>query len=65
VACGGSYIQPNIPDMTVTHLLFDNGLRAHIHVSCLHPFKEHRLVIIGSRKKARHNLAAYQNITDI
>lgn len=52
VACGGSYIQPNIPDMTVTHLLFDNGIRAHIHVSWLHPFKEQRLVVIGSRKMA-------------
>src|SRR5207253_6328474 len=49
-ACGGSYIQPNIPDVTVTHLLFDNGTRAHIHVSWLHPFKEQRLVVIGSRK---------------
>ncbi|MDQ3817290.1 MAG: Gfo/Idh/MocA family oxidoreductase [Acidobacteriota bacterium] len=52
VACGGSYIQPNIPDMTVTHLLFDNGIRAHIHVSWLHPFKEQRLLVIGSRKMA-------------
>lgn len=51
-ASGGSYIQANIPDVTVTHLLFDNGTRAHIHVSWLHPFKEHRLVVIGSRKMA-------------
>lgn len=50
LACGGSYIQPNIPDVTVTQLLFDNGVRAHIHVSWLHPFKEQRLVVIGSRK---------------
>jgi len=52
VACGGSYIQPNIADATVTHLLFDNGVRAHIHVSWLHPFKEQRLVAIGSKKMA-------------
>lgn len=51
-ACGGSYIRPNIADATVTHLLFDNGVRAHIHVSWLHPFKEQRLVVIGSRKMA-------------
>ncbi len=50
VACGGSYVQPNIADVTVTNLLFDNGVRAHIHVSWLHPFKEQRLVVIGSRK---------------
>ena len=52
VACGGSYVQPNIADVTVTSLLFDNGVRAHIHVSWLHPFKEQRLVVIGSRKMA-------------
>jgi predicted dehydrogenase len=52
IACGGSYVQPNIADVTVTHLLFDNGVRAHIYVSWLHPFKEQRLVVIGSRKMA-------------
>jgi len=52
VACGGAYVQPNIADVTVTNLLFDNGVRAHIHVSWLHPFKEQRLVVIGSRKMA-------------
>ncbi len=52
VACGGSYIQPNIADVTVTNLLFDNGVRAHIYVSWLHPFKEQRLVVIGSKKMA-------------
>ena len=51
-AYGGSYIQPNIADVTVTHLLFDNGVRAHIYVSWLHPFKEQRLVIIGSKRMA-------------
>jgi predicted dehydrogenase len=51
-ACGGSYVQPNIADVTVTNLLFDNGVRAHIFVSWLHPFKEQRLVVIGARKMA-------------
>ena len=51
-ASGGAYVQPNIADVTVTHLLFDNGVRAHIHVSWLHPFKEQRLVVVGSRKMA-------------
>ncbi|MBM4044820.1 MAG: Gfo/Idh/MocA family oxidoreductase [Planctomycetes bacterium] len=51
-ACGGAYLQGNIPDVTVTNLLFDNGVRAHIFVSWLHPFKEQRLVVIGSRKMA-------------
>ena len=52
VACGGSYLQPNIADVTVTNLLFDNEVRAHIYVSWLHPFKEQRMVVVGSRKMA-------------
>jgi len=52
VATGGSYVQPNIADVTVTNLLFDNGVRAHVFVSWLHPFKEQRLVVVGSRKMA-------------
>ena len=38
MACGGTYVQLNIADVTVTNLFFDNGGRAHIHVSWLHPF---------------------------
>ncbi len=55
VACGGNYVQANIADVTVTNLLFDNGVRAHIHVSWLHPFKEQRLVVIGSKKMASYD----------
>lgn len=51
-AHGGSYVQPNIADVTITHMLFDNGVRAHIYVSWLHPYKEQRLVVIGSKKMA-------------
>lgn len=57
VACGGSYLQPNIADVTVTQLLFDNGVRAHIFVSWLHPFKEQRLVIVGS-----HHMASFDDV---
>lgn len=62
IACGGSYLQPNIADVTVTHLLFDNGVRAHIHVSWLHPFKEQRLVVVGSQKMASFDDVAKQLI---
>jgi predicted dehydrogenase len=50
MTAGGAYVQPNIADVTVTHLLFDNGLAGHIFVSWLNPFKEQRLVIVGSRR---------------
>jgi predicted dehydrogenase len=52
IAAGGSYVQANIPDVTVTQLLFDNGVRGHIFVSWLHPHKEQRLVVVGSKKMA-------------
>ena len=51
-ATGGSYLQPGIADVTVTSLQFAGGQRAHIHVSWLHPFKEQRLVVVGSHKMA-------------
>jgi predicted dehydrogenase len=51
-ACGGTYLQANIADVTITNLLFDNGVRAHMFVSWLHPFKEQRLVVVGSEKMA-------------
>lgn len=51
-AAGGAYIQPNIADVTVTQLLFDNGVAAHVFVSWLNPFKEQRLVVVGSRRMA-------------
>jgi UDP-2-acetamido-3-amino-2,3-dideoxy-glucuronate N-acetyltransferase len=49
-AVGGTYLQPNIADVTVSNLLFERGVRAHIFVSWLHPYKEQRLVIIGHKK---------------
>ena len=51
-ATGGAYLQPNIADVTVSNLLFDHGTRAHIFVSWLHPYKEQRLVVIGSKQMA-------------
>ena len=49
-ATGGAYLQPNIADVTLSHLLFDRGTRAHIFVSWLHPYKEQRLVVVGSKQ---------------
>ena len=46
---GGAFLQKNIHDTTVTYLKYKNGVQGHIYVSWLHPFKEHRLVIIGSK----------------
>ncbi len=51
-ATGGAYLQPHIADVTVTNMEFPNGTRAQIFVSWLHPYKEQRLVVVGSKKMA-------------
>ena len=54
-SCGGAYVQSDNADVTVTNLAYPNGVRGHIHVSWLHPFKEQRLVVIGTQKMAVFN----------
>lgn len=40
-------LQDNIADAATIHMEFPSGLKAHISVSWLHPFKEQKLIIIG------------------
>ncbi|MFQ5444374.1 MAG: Gfo/Idh/MocA family oxidoreductase [Nitrospinales bacterium] len=49
-AIGNSFLHPKLEDTTCTHLKFPSGVGAHIFVSWLHPFKEHKLVIVGDRQ---------------
>ncbi len=49
---GGNYLHRKIADVTTTHIEFPSGLRAHIFVSWLHPFKEQKLVVVGDSKMA-------------
>ena len=51
-AFGGSYITNNIYDTTLMEMEFKNKVKSHIYVSWLHPFKEQKLVVIGSKKMA-------------
>ncbi len=46
---GGAFLQPHLHDTTLTVLRYDQNIVGHIFVSWLHPFKEHRLVVIGSK----------------
>lgn len=48
-AFGGDYINKGNFDTTMVNLEFPNGVKAHIFVSWLHPFKEQKLVVVGSR----------------
>jgi UDP-2-acetamido-3-amino-2,3-dideoxy-glucuronate N-acetyltransferase len=52
MTCGGTYLSPTVADTTLAYLNFDDGLQAHIFVSWLHPFKDHKLVIVGSEGMA-------------
>lgn len=52
LATGGNYLHNKIADVTTTHMAFPSGLRAHIFVSWLHPFKEQKLVLVGEKKMA-------------
>ena len=49
---GQGYLNRDIYDTTITYLTFANGVAAHIFVSWLHPFKEQRLVVVGSEAMA-------------
>lgn len=46
---GSKFLQDNVYDVTITQLDYPDNIHAHIYVSWLHPFKEQRLVVIGSK----------------
>lgn len=49
---GGFYLSDNIADVTTTHIQFSGSKKGHIFVSWLHPFKEQKLVVVGSKAMA-------------
>jgi UDP-2-acetamido-3-amino-2,3-dideoxy-glucuronate N-acetyltransferase len=51
-AQGGNYLHDQIADVTVSLLSFSSGVKAHIFVSWLHPFKEQKLIVVGDHKMA-------------
>jgi len=66
VSCRGSaYLNRDVSDVTLSHFEFPSGVQGHIFVSWLHPFKEQRLVVVGSEKMAvfddtaEHKLVLY------
>ena len=50
---GVDTLQNGIHDTTITSLQYPNRIMGHIFVSWLHPFKEHRFVIVGSKAMIR------------
>ncbi len=49
LSTGAAFVQNDIHDTTITVLDYPENIKAHIFVSWIHPFKEHRLVVIGDR----------------
>jgi UDP-2-acetamido-3-amino-2,3-dideoxy-glucuronate N-acetyltransferase len=60
-ATGGAYLQPNVADVTISTMLFDRGVRAHIFVSWLHPYKEQKLIVVGERRIAEFDDVSKDN----
>jgi UDP-2-acetamido-3-amino-2,3-dideoxy-glucuronate N-acetyltransferase len=58
-AFGGAYLNHEICDTTLTTLEFRNNVKAHIFVSWLHPFKEQKLVVVGSE-----GMAVFDDVSD-
>jgi UDP-2-acetamido-3-amino-2,3-dideoxy-glucuronate N-acetyltransferase len=48
---GGSFLNHKV-DTTLTTCEFPSGVKAHIFVSWLHPFKEQKLTVVGGRQMA-------------
>lgn len=46
---GAAWLNPAVADTTLSHLDFGGGVQGHIFVSWLHPYKDHRLVVIGAK----------------
>jgi len=51
-AQGASYLNSPISDVTLSVLSFASGVKAHIFVSWLHPYKEQKLIVVGDRQMA-------------
>jgi len=67
---GEGYVTPGIFDVTLSRFRFRSGVRSHIFVSWLHPFKEQRFVVVGSERmavfddQAEHKLVVYSHRVD-
>jgi len=51
-AHGGNYLHADIADVTVSTMEFASGVKAHIFVSWLHPYKEQKLIVVGEKQMA-------------
>jgi UDP-2-acetamido-3-amino-2,3-dideoxy-glucuronate N-acetyltransferase len=53
VRCTGrAFVTPGVEDEIQLEMLFPGGGHGHVFASWLHPFKEHRLVVVGDKASA-------------
>jgi len=70
-ALGGCYLHHEISDVTISTLSFPSGVKAHIFVSWLHPFKEQKLIVVGTKGMIvfddmnEHKLLRYNRVMKI
>lgn len=48
-ARGQKFLQKDVYDSTLAQLTYPDNIHGHIFASWFHPFKEHRLVVVGSK----------------
>ena len=58
-AFGDAYVTRGIYDVTLTTLSFKQGIKAHIFVSWLHPYKEQKLIVVGDE-----SMAVFDDLTE-
>ncbi len=49
---GECYVRPGVEDVVFGFLRFPSGVAAHLRLSWLHPRKERRFTVVGSRQMA-------------
>lgn len=52
LATSANHLQHTITDSVRLHLNFETNIQAHLFVSWLHPFKEQKMVVVGSKAMA-------------
>ncbi|HEX9889446.1 MAG TPA: DapH/DapD/GlmU-related protein, partial [Nitriliruptorales bacterium] len=53
IACrGGAYLSRGVADVTLMSLEWPGDVRGYVFVSWLHPFKEHRFIVVGDQQMA-------------
>jgi predicted dehydrogenase len=62
VSCrGAAFVHDHLADVTVSTLHFPDNIHAHIFVSWLNPFKEQKLVVVGTDRMAVFNDTVAEN----